>query len=62
MKIRISDDEEFVKEMKEAIKKNNGYCPCQVAKNENTKCICKNFLEDPTIGWCHCMLYYKEEI
>ena len=42
-----------------------GYCPCVVEKNENTKCMCKEFreqIQDPDFeGYCHCMLYYKEK-
>jgi hypothetical protein len=47
------------REIREAIKANDGYCCCQIEKSERTKCICQNFLEGPD-GWCHCGLYYKE--
>ena len=56
---------ELVKTIKEGLKKNNGYCPCRVEKNEDTKCMCKEFREqiaDPNFeGYCHCMLYYKSK-
>lgn len=58
MKIQINADEEFVKEMRKAIKDNNGYCPCALVKNKDTKCMCKEF-RDMTEGTCHCGLYTK---
>lgn len=60
MEIRVNPDKEIVKEIKEKIKNNDGYCPCQIEKSDRTKCICKNFLEG-TDEWCHCGLYYKKE-
>ena len=45
-------------ELKEAIKDNDGYCPCRVSKNEDTKCMCKEFKEQ-RYGVCHCGLYKK---
>ena len=42
----------------EALKNNNGYCPCRLDKNEDTRCICKEFREQ-TEGICHCGLYKK---
>ena len=63
MNIKLNDDKEIVKTIKEGLKKNNGYCPCRVEKNEDTKCMCKELREqiaDPNFeGYCHCMLYYK---
>lgn len=44
-------------EMTEAVKKNDGYCPCLVQKNEDTKCMCKMFREQVKAGKpgpCHC--------
>jgi hypothetical protein len=43
------------------LKANNGYCPCKTIKNEDTKCICKEFMEQG-LGECHCGLYKKIEI
>lgn len=37
---------------------NGGYCPCAVVKNEDTKCICKEFREQES-GLCHCGRYEK---
>lgn len=64
-KVRLNEDEEVVKRVKEGLKRKNGYCPCSLLKNEDTKCMCKQFrqqISDPNFeGYCHCMLYYKEK-
>ena len=64
-KIRLNEDEEIVRTVKEGLKTRGGYCPCRREMNEDTKCMCKEFREqiaDPEFeGYCHCMLYYKEK-
>lgn len=45
MKININPDKEFVNDMRKALKDNNGFCPCSLKKNEDTKCMCKEFRE-----------------
>lgn len=44
------------------VKANNGYCPCAVIKNEDTKCMCKEFREQEEPGLCHCGRYGKVEV
>lgn len=61
MKIRSNPNKELVKEIREKLKENDGYCPCKIVKNEDTKCICKEFIEQG-LGPCHCGLYIKKEI
>ncbi len=65
MKIEFNKDEEIVKTIQEGLKKNDGYCPCRMEKNKDTKCMCKEFreqIQDPKFeGYCHCMLYYKQK-
>lgn len=61
MIIKKNPDEDFAKEIKKQIKDNGGYCPCSIIKSKDTKCMCKNFKEQETPGYCHCGLYYKEE-
>lgn len=61
MKIRSNPNKELVKEIREKLKENDGYCPCKIVKNKDTKCICKEFIEQG-LGPCHCGLYIKEEI
>lgn len=43
MKIRLNENEKVVKMVKEGLKKKNGYCPCRLEMNEDTKCMCKEF-------------------
>lgn len=65
MSIRLNADKEAVERIKAGLKAKGGYCPCRLVKNEDTKCICKEFREqmaDPDFeGYCHCMLYYKSK-
>ena len=60
MKITLNPDQERVKEVQEALKANGGYCPCSLQKNDDTKCMCKEF-RDQKSGMCHCGLYIKSE-
>ena len=61
MRIELNPDKEFVKEFREKLKANDGYCPCRVVKTPETKCMCKEFKEQKE-GYCHCGLYIKENI
>lgn len=65
MSVRLNEDKETVRIIKEGLKMKDGYCPCHVEKTEDNKCICKEFREqiaDPEFeGYCHCMLYYKSK-
>ncbi len=40
---------------------NDGYCPCLLEKNPDTKCMCKDFREQQTPGYCHCTRFMKVE-
>lgn len=62
MQIKLNDDKQFVREMRKALKDNNGYCPCALEKTPNTKCMCKTFREQTKDGFCHCGLYHKTNI
>lgn len=48
-------------EIKESLKNTDGNCPClpRYVWNEDTKCICKEFREQQTIGNCHCLAFQK---
>lgn len=63
MPIRLNENEEVVRVIREGLRKKNGYCPCRLEQTEDNKCICREFREqmaDPDFeGYCHCMLYYK---
>lgn len=61
MKIKISENKELVEQIKTKLKENGNYCPCKLLKNEDTKCMCKEFREQNAPGECHCGLYVKVE-
>lgn len=56
--IRVNEDKELVETIREKLKENGGFCPCRLVKNEDTKCMCKEFREQEE-GECHCGLYIK---
>ena len=64
MAVRLNEDAEVVKTVKEGLKRTGGYCPCRQQRTEEKKCICKEIREqiaDPNFkGYCHCLLYYKD--
>lgn len=49
-------DSELVKDIKKRIKNNGGHCPCQIDKDDSTKCPCKMFRETQE---CICGLYIR---
>lgn len=56
----MTDDLELRKEVLEGLKKNDGYCPCAVGKNDDTKCKCKEFrdmIKGDEFGECRCGLW-----
>lgn len=61
MKIIINPDSATYKEVTEAVEENNGYCPCAIVKNEDTRCPCREFREQQTEGECHCGRFVKVE-
>ena len=65
MAVRLNDDPEMVRIVREGLKRNGGYCPCRREQTEDNKCICREFREqmaDPDFeGYCHCFLYYKSK-
>lgn len=50
---------EINKDIKRLVDENNGYCPCTIVKNDDTKCICKEFKEQKHLGVCHCGRFEK---
>ena len=58
-KITLNPDSDRVREVCDALKSNEGYCPCKLEKTPDTLCMCKEFREQQT-GLCHCGLYMKE--
>ncbi len=65
MKVRLNEDKEVVKRLKEALEKKDGYCPCRLQRIPENKCMCKEFkdqiADENFEGYCHCRLYYKEK-
>lgn len=65
MKIRLNEDEEIVKSVKEGLKRTGGFCPCRLERTPENKCMCEEFkrqiADENFEGYCHCMLYYKEK-
>lgn len=58
--VEVNKNPEYVKFIREKLKANNGYCPCKLEKNEDTKCMCLEFrtqIEEGREGECHCGLY-----
>ncbi len=64
MAVRLNEDKEMVKMIREGLKMKDGYCPCRIEKTPENKCMCEEFrqqIADPDFeGYCHCKLYYKE--
>lgn len=60
-KIVLNEDKDLVQDIKERLKKNDGYCPCRLTKTVDTKCMCKEFREQEE-GECHCGLYQKIKV
>jgi len=59
MVTEINPDEEFVKELRKSLRMNGGYCPSLMMKTKDSKCMCKEFREQETEGYCRCGLYHK---
>lgn len=60
LKIKESENAELVAEIREKLEQNDGYCPCRVVKNADTKCMCKEFRDKfarKERGECHCGIY-----
>ena len=64
MAVRLNENEEIVKTIKEGLKRTGGYCPCRLERTDDTKCVCtefKNQKKNPLFtGYYHYMLYYKD--
>lgn len=64
-KIRLNENEDVVRTVKEGLRRTGGYCPCRTQRTEEYKCICEEFrrqiADENFEGYCHCMLYYKEK-
>ena len=65
MKMHVTDNELIKQKIREALRKNDGYCPC-VFNSKGKKeylCPCEEFFEEIQPGHnCHCGLYIKDEM
>lgn len=50
----LTNNQEKAQKILNAIYKNEGYCPCRLTKSEDTKCPCKEMMEEHK---CHCGLF-----
>lgn len=63
MTVKLNPNKEYVEQIKKKLKDNGNYCPCRLVKNEDTKCMCKEFRDmvaNGITGECHCGLYIYE--
>ena len=45
MKVRLNENKELVRVIREGLKKKNGHCPCRREISDDTKCMCREFRE-----------------
>lgn len=57
--IKQNPNEDALKEIVEAVDANEGYCPCALTKEDDTKCMCKEFRDSQDTDFCHCGRFYK---
>lgn len=57
--IKQNPNSDTFKTISDAVKENDNYCCCEIDKNEDTKCMCKNFREQEESGFCHCARFLK---
>lgn len=55
--LKLNPDDTYLGFIKKAINDNNGFCPCELDRNEDTKCPCVNVRSN---GVCQCELYVRE--
>ena len=63
-KVKTNPEKDIVKEIRDKLKENDGYCPCRIFRTKDTKCMCKEFremIDNGKTGMCHCGLYIIEE-
>lgn len=54
MTLKLNPNKEKVKELKELIKNNDGYCPCSLFHTRDYFCPCRDLREE---NLCECGLY-----
>ena len=41
MKVRLNEDQEIVRTIREGLRRTGGYCPCRLARTEENRCMCR---------------------
>lgn len=62
LKITQNPDYKKYKDVTKAVIENQGYCPCCIQQNADTKCICKEFRNQVHEGECHCGRFLKVKV
>lgn len=57
-KYTLNPDNQHVKHVIDALRQNDGYCPCRVEKSDDTKCPCVPYKQG--LG-CICALYVEAD-
>ena len=56
-KVRLNENADVVRTVREGLKRTGGYCPCRMERREEFKCMFdefKNQINDPDYeGYCH---------
>ena len=45
MNIKVTTDTELRDTIRAKLKENGGYCPCSIIRDEDHKCMCRDFIE-----------------
>ena len=61
IRITLTKDKAYAEDMFAILNAQDHYCPYKLHDKDN-KCMCKEFIEQETTGWCTGNLYYKEII
>lgn len=62
LKIIPNSDKKTYDLITSQIKENDGYCACRLVRDQNTKCICSDFKNQTTEGFCYCGRFQKVEV
>lgn len=57
--IKMNQDRDKFNSLRQQVADNMGYCPVKERSPEN-RCICKQFIDRDSEGYCKFRLYYKE--
>lgn len=61
MKVKVNENFKLVRNIREKLDANDGYCPNKSDRIPENKCMCVEFLEGG-LGECRCGLYIKTEV